>query len=254
MIPDILNTRYTFTHNFHEILAEFSQEIDLNSFHISNFSDGYGMSSFPPGMDPSFLFRSPLLSDAENNNLMAAAAQAEKTRALMMMGAVRPPTGPMMPPPPNFPNYALAAISSGAPSVASTLAAALTTTTASLSAPQLNTISQNRDNLNLISHWSAIHQAALANSLQQQMASEANKRSSPPTGAPPGAPPGAPHPFIPTSTADLRLSRPLFPVMPSMRFSPYIIPTTKSSSPSPPEHSRSSPLDRIRAESTSPTA
>ena len=61
------------------------------------------MSSFPPGMDPSFLFRSPLLSDAENNNLMAAAAQAEKTRALMMMGAVRPPTGPMMPHPPTSP-------------------------------------------------------------------------------------------------------------------------------------------------------
>ena len=37
-------------------------------------------------MDPSLLFRSPLLSDAENNNLMAAAA-AEKARAMMLMTA-----------------------------------------------------------------------------------------------------------------------------------------------------------------------
>merc|ERR1711953_660801 len=37
-------------------------------------SDSYGM--HPPGMDPSFLFRSPLFSDAENNNLMAQAAAA----------------------------------------------------------------------------------------------------------------------------------------------------------------------------------
>ena len=52
------------------------------------FSEPYGM--MPPGMDPSFLFRSPLFSDAENNNLMAAAAAAEKARAMMMMTG-RPP-------------------------------------------------------------------------------------------------------------------------------------------------------------------
>ena len=208
--------------------------------------------SCPPGMDPSYLFRSPLLSDAENNNLMAAAAAAEKTRALMMMGAIRPATGPpVMPPPPLFPNPALAALTSGAASsvaASAAAAAALTTTTVvTPSPPHLNTISQNRDNLSLISHWSAIHQAALANSIQ--MASEANKRSSPPT----------PQPIItPSTTSDLRLARPLFPnIMPPMRFSPYIIPTAKRMSPSPPnstEDSRGSPLDRIRAESTSPTA
>merc|ERR1719273_158989 len=60
-------------------------------------SDSYAL---PPGMDPSFLFRSPMFSDAENNNLMAAAAAAEKARAMMMMGAVRPPTGPPIMPPP----------------------------------------------------------------------------------------------------------------------------------------------------------
>ena len=51
----------------------------------------------PPGMDPSFLFRSPLLSDAENNNLMAAAMAAEKARAMMMMSGRPPPPalGPM---------------------------------------------------------------------------------------------------------------------------------------------------------------
>ena len=51
----------------------------------------------PPGMDPSFLFRSPLLSDAENNNLMAAAMAAEKARAMMMMSGRPPPSalGPM---------------------------------------------------------------------------------------------------------------------------------------------------------------
>ena len=210
--------------------------------------------SCPPGMDPSYLFRSPLLSDAENNNLMAAAAAAEKTRALMMMGAIRPPTGPpVMPPPPLFPNPALAALTSGAAasSVAASAAAAAaltTTTVVTPSPPHLNTISQNRDNLSLISHWSAIHQAALANSIQ--MASEANKRSSPPTPTPPI--------ITPSTTSDLRLARPLFPnIMPPMRFSPYIIPTAKRMSPSPPnstEDSRSSPLDRIRAESTSPTA
>ena len=49
----------------------------------------------PPGMDPSYLFRSPLFSDAENNNLVAAAIAAEKARAMMMMTG-RPP------PPPGF--------------------------------------------------------------------------------------------------------------------------------------------------------
>ena len=80
----------------------------------------------PPGMDPSFLFRSPLLSDAENNNLMAAAMAAEKARAMMMMSGRPPPgLGPMHSPMPHpgagqlFPGAALAAAlaasASGAP-------------------------------------------------------------------------------------------------------------------------------------------
>ena len=145
-------------------------------------------------MDPSFLFRSPLLSDAENNNLMAAAAAAEKARALMMMGA-RPP-GPIMPPPPLFPS-----------SVPTTIPRTVTTSSASL--PQL----YKPENLSLISHWSAIHQAALLAS------AEAAKRASPPTSSP-----GV---------------RPLFPGMPPMRFTPYIVPPKRSNSPSPPPMSDS---------------
>ena len=80
----------------------------------------------PPGMDPSFLFRSPLLSDAENNNLMAAAMAAEKARAMMMMSGRPPPGLGPMPTPMGHPGAgqlfpgaalaaALAASASGAP-------------------------------------------------------------------------------------------------------------------------------------------
>ena len=210
--------------------------------------------SCPPGMDPSYLFRSPLLSDAENNNLMAAAAAAEKTRALMLMGGgLRPPTGPppphILPPPPLFPNpSALAALTS------STAASALTTQTSTSGGPQLNSTMSS----NLISHWSnAIHQTALANSIQMASAASAASAASEAVAAASkrGSSPPTPN------TSDLRLARPLFPlgvpgsIPNALRFSPYIIPTTvKRTTPSPPDHSRASPLDRIRAESASPTA
>ena len=88
-------------------------------------SEPYGM--MPPGMDPSFLFRSPFISDAENNNLMAAAMAAEKARAMMMMSGRPPPPGlGPMPSPMSHPGAgqlfpgaalaaALAASASGAP-------------------------------------------------------------------------------------------------------------------------------------------
>ena len=160
------------------------------------FSDAYAL---PPGMDPSFLFRSPLLSDAENNNLMAAAAAAEKARAMMMMGArpPGPPGGPLGPPPPPplglFPNAALAALA------ASTNNANLIpsrgppiTTSAPSSLPQLySTLGSNRENPlglspALFSHWNALHQAAALasatsnnNGLQMTSASSCSSPESP---------------------------------------------------------------------------
>ena len=216
--------------------------------------------SCPPGMDPSYLFRSPLLSDAENNNLMAAAAAAEKTRALLLMGGgLRPPTGPppphIMPPPPLFPNpSALAALTSSSVAIC-TAASALTTQTTTPGGPQLNSTMSS----NLISHWSnAIHQAALANSIQMASAASAASAASEAVAAASkrGSSPPTPN------TSDLRLARPLFPlgvpgsIPNALRFSPYIIPTVKRTTPSPPNStdSRLSPLDRIRSESASPTA
>eukprot|EP00094_Tigriopus_californicus_P006082 TCALIF_05858-PA protein Name:"Similar to TBX20 T-box transcription factor TBX20 (Gallus gallus)" AED:0.14 eAED:0.14 QI:197/0.71/0.5/1/0.57/0.62/8/0/483 len=72
-------------------------KIDSNPF-AKGFRDSSRLNDYesdspypmPPGMDPTFLLRSPLLSDAENNNFMAVAA-AEKARAMMMMGGGRPP-------------------------------------------------------------------------------------------------------------------------------------------------------------------
>ena len=182
----------------------------------------------PPGMDPSFLFRSPLFSDAENNNLMAQAAAAEKARAIMMMNAaaaVRPP-GPL--PPPIFPN----------PSALAALAATSAATTTASSLPQLpptlnTSVNSTVNTLNpaIFSHYAALHQAAL----------HLDK-------ATPGS---TPTPSSPTS-----LTRPLFPVIPPMRFSPYVVPPLKRSSPSPPqEHRRSSPIvslsDRAESEASS---
>ena len=165
----------------------------------------------PPGMDPSFLFRTgPLFSDAENNNLMAQAA-AEKARAIMMMNAaaaVRPP-GPL--PPPLFPT----------PSALAALAASSATTTTASSLPQLPPVLSTSNTVNtlnpaILSHYAALHQAAL----------QFDKTAS------------APSPGSPTS-----LTRPIFPVIPPMRFSPYVVPPMKRSSPSPPQSSprRSSP-------------
>ena len=230
------------------------------------FSDAYAL---PPGMDPSFLFRSPLLSDAENNNLMAAAAAAEKARAMMMMGArpPGPPGGPLGPPPPPplglFPNAALAALA------ASTNNANLIpsrgppiTTSAPSSLPQLyGTLGSNRENPlglspALFSHWNALHQAAALasatsnNGLQMTSASSCSSPESPKPSSSPvttsvlptsgglmaagvaasvGQPPQPP-------SSDLRLARPLFwdklPVPPpAMRFAPYIVPPKRSTSP-----------------------
>lgn len=193
------------------------------SWHFDICSDSYGMA--PPGMDPSFLFRSPIFSDAENNNLMAqAAAQAEKARAIMMMNAaaaVRPP-GPLAPP--LFPN----------PSALAALVATSTNTTTASSLPQyLTTLSSNTAggprptevapgaalNPALFSaHYAALHQAALQLDKTSPVSS-------------PSSPPGA-----------SGLTRPLFPVIPPMRFSPYVVPPLKRSSPSPPQDSRSSPI------------
>lgn len=179
-------------------------------------SDSYGM--HPPGMDPSFLFRSPLFSDAENNNLMAqAAAQAEKARAIMMMNAAAAIRGPgpgQLPPPPLFPT----------PSTLAALVATSSNTTTSL--PQYlssNTISStagmNSAALNpaILSHYAALHHAAL----QLDKTSPVSSPSSPPTG----------------------LTRPLFPVIPPMRFSPYVVPPLKRSSPSPPNSLNGTPQD-----------
>lgn len=191
---------------------------NLNSKFNSNFfcSDSYGM--HPPGMDPSFLFRSPLFSDAENNNLMAqAAAQAEKARAIMMMNAAAAIRGPgpgQLPPPPLFPT----------PSSLAALVATSSNTTTSL--PQYlssNTISStagmNSAALNpaILSHYAALHHAAL----QLDKTSPVSSPSSPPTG----------------------LTRPLFPVIPPMRFSPYVVPPLKRSSPSPPNSLNGTPQD-----------
>ena len=182
-------------------------------------------------MDPSFLFRSPLFSDAENNNLMAQAAAAEKARAIMMMNAaaaVRPP-GPL--PPPLFPN----------PSALAALAATSANTTTASSLPQLppalnTSVNSTVNTLNpaIFSHYAALHQAAL----------HLDKTTTPVS---------APTPSSPTN-----LTRPLFPVIPPMRFSPYVVPPMKRSSPSPPstqEHRRSSPIvslsDRAESEASS---
>ena len=185
----------------------------------------------PPGMDPSFLFRSPLFSDAENNNLMAQAAAAEKARAIMMMNAaaagvqVRPP-GPL--PPPLFPN----------PSALAALAASSANTTTASSLPQLPpglstsvTTTVNTLNPAIFSHYAALHQAALRLDNTTPVSS------------------------VGTPSSPTTLTRPLFPVIPPMRFSPYVVPPMKRSSPSPPQENRSSPIvslsDRAESEASS---
>jgi hypothetical protein len=191
----------------------------------------------PPGMDPSFLFRSPF-SDAENNNLMAAAAiAAEKARAMMMMGGM-PASGARGPPGPTiggphphsmFLNAALAC-SQAPPTSSSTL-------------PQLYTLSSNNHenpvnqlslNPAMFSHWNAVHHAILAASAASSLQTSTNGSTSCANASPLT---NLLQQTTATSTAsDLRLVRPLFTGMPgpAMRFSPYVIPTGKSrSTPSP---------------------
>ena len=198
----------------------------------------------PPGMDPSFLFRSPLLSDAENNNLMAAAA-AEKARAMMLMSGARPP-----PPLGFFPGAAIAAAAAAAaagqqgpnapPAGAAPSPGGMVLPPGVQSLPQLYTLGNSRENpapLSLppgfISQWQVA--AAAAAGLQNQLgllASSAGPTPGTPTSpqtiapgssaSPPAGAPGAPP------------VRPIFPtISPSgpQRFSPYIIPPKRSPSP-----------------------
>ena len=227
-------------------------------------------------MDPSFLFRSPLLSDAENNNLMVAAAAAEKARAMMMMGArpPGPPGGPLGPPPPPlglFPNAALAALAASSTTNSIINQASITTSVASNpSLPQLySTLGSNRENPlglspALFSHWNALHQAALASATSNglQITSNSNECPKPPS-SPITTSVLSPMAASVTSSADLRLARPLFPGLPQMRFTPYVVPhhhiptkrgTTSPSSISNPDVERSSPVsEKMRPESTSPS-
>lgn len=207
-------------------------------------------------MDPSYLFRSPILSDAENNNLMAAAAAAEKARAMMMMGASRPP-GPIGGggPHPLFSNAALAA-----------LAASQQPPTTKSPSSSSSSLPQYNLNPALFSHWNAIHQAALASvatsngltltssglSLPSQCSPESPKPSRSP-GSSSGTPPGL---SSLASASDLRLARPLFAGMPPLRFSPYVIPP-KRSSPSPNNNNQRTPSpavsEKMRVGSASPS-
>ena len=253
-----------------EIKVELRND-NVDSCDYFNYSDSYAM---PPGMDPSFLFRSPMFSDAENNNLMAAAAAAEKARAMMLMGARPPgPPGPLGPPPPPlglFPNAALAALAASSPTSANPASRVPITTSAGSnpSLPQLYTLGSNRENplglspaLFNISHWNALHQAALASAATSNGLQMASSSSSPESPKPSSSPittsvlPMSPLLTSVTSSTGVA-SRPLFPGLPpTMRFTPYVVPPKRSTSPSisNPEE-RSSPVsEKMRPESTSPS-
>ena len=134
--------------------------------------------------------------------------------------AIRGPAGTpgqLPPPPPLFPT----------PSTLAALVATSSNTTTPSSLPQYlssNTISTTAGmtpnpalNPAILSHYAALHQAAL----QLDKTSPVSSPSSPPTG----------------------LTRPLFPVIPPMRFSPYVVPPLKRSSPSPPNSLNGTPQD-----------
>ncbi|XP_040582060.1 T-box transcription factor TBX1 isoform X2 [Lepeophtheirus salmonis] len=176
--------------------------------------DSYGLL---PGLDPAFLLRSPLLSDAENNNLMVVAA--EKARAIMLMNGrgghpphhlgffppltsgnspsgVGPPSGPGYVPHPG--------LLMGSPPT---------------SLPQLYTLNaasrENPSPLSLFSQWSAVQAAGLlASSSSTITNTTSTPSSSPPTSS---------------GSSSCVPSRPS-PFSSSLRFSPYILPPSKGGS------------------------
>lgn len=220
-------------------------------------------------MDPSFLLRSPLLSDAENNNLMAAAAAAEKARAMMMFSGLRGPAPPGPPPgffpgqpgPGFFPGAALAAALAAASSSGSNGPAPprmgsspsnlphIAASPPSPSQPGLPQMYQNSaPSQALLSQWNAVHQAAAAHQAAFAAAvSAAQGKANFPSQS---SPPLLPVTSSASSTSPVLRHAPIG----FQRFSPYVIPPLKRGSPSPTPPSdmrRSSPLS---SSSTTPPA
>ena len=215
-------------------------------------------------MDPSFLFRSPLLSDAENNNLMAAAAAADKARAMMMFGGMRGPAPPGppglfqgQPSPGFFPGAALAAAlaaasssNSGGPSnISPRMGSSPPSPSQQSQLPQMYGNSQNGQAA-LISQWNAVHQAAAAHQAAFAAAVSAaqGKGNFLPTSSPPMTSPGS-------STSPVLRHPSSLPVG-FQRFSPYVIPPHKQrSSPSPTAElmKRGSPLSHGSPSPASPS-
>ena len=196
-------------------------KIDCNPFakgfrdssRLNDYDSDYGMGiggmgplGAPPGfMDPSFLFRPPMFatsSDVENNNLMLAAA--EKARAVMMMAR---PGGAAPPPPPTAPGPAeLHAILAAQQSLYARSAS---------SAIPPGLPSQ-------LSMWNAMQQAQLG-LLSSALASASSSVSHTPTSS-----------TSPSPSTTLPSPRPIFPTISPLghqRFSPYVIPTKRSPSP-----------------------
>eukprot|EP00095_Tigriopus_kingsejongensis_P009328 maker-scaffold1014_size70868-snap-gene-0.7 protein:Tk09328 transcript:maker-scaffold1014_size70868-snap-gene-0.7-mRNA-1 annotation:"t-box transcription factor tbx20" len=210
-------------------------------------SDCYGMPPMgPPGfMDPALLFRNPLFSsDAENNNLMVAAVAAEKARAMMLMGGRH-----SMGPPP-----------ASAGELQALLAAhqsQLYSMNVAISRPPPGHMPPS-----LLSQWSAMQAAGLQSHLGLLAASQgcsilsgtASTSSSASSGSSPLVSPTSsvtPSSVVSTSLSSphmLASPRPMFPTLSPLglqRFSPYVIPTQRRGSPSPPR----SPLSPTKSAS-----
>ncbi|XP_059089570.1 T-box protein 12-like [Tigriopus californicus] len=135
-------------------------KIDSNPF-AKGFRDSSRLNDYesdspypmPPGMDPTFLLRSPLLSDAENNNFMAVAA-AEKARAMMMMGGGRPP----------HPSHQLGFFPGAALAAAAAASQGVLPPT---SLPQIYTLGNSRENPSPLSLPPGLFQWGLQNQLLQ---------------------------------------------------------------------------------------
>jgi hypothetical protein len=218
------------------------------------FSDSPGY-PLPPGMDPSFLFRSPLLSDVENNNLMAAAmADKARTMQMFMMAGGRPPGPPQGPPFGMFPGAAISAAAAAAASAQqpgmppgmpggpppTTSPGSLPLpgmqsppTTSAVGMPQLYTLNSTRENPallslppGLLSQW----QMAAAAGLQNHFAvAAAAQQAAAAAGIPPLTAPGTP----PISTSPPARPKAIFPPLNSSpRYSPYpLLPKKGSMSP-----------------------
>merc|ERR1712020_186007 len=166
------------------------------------------------------------------------------------MGGARPPgpPGPLGPPPPPlglFPNAALAALAASSPTSANPASRVPITTSAGSnpSLPQLYTLGSNRENplglspaLFNISHWNALHQAALASAATSnglQMASSSSPESPKPSISPITTSVLPMSPLLTSVTSSTVATRPLFPGLPpTMRFTPYVVPPKRSTSPS----------------------